>query len=776
MASPFKVFRKHQKGLIVFFGLAAMVAFVFLSGPILQNLLSTSVRNPVVVKTTKYGNLRSSELQTLLQQRAKVVRFLRQVQSAVVRAGGDGTISGTLASQLGRTDRETVVGTWLVVQHAKQLGLVVSDQAIKKFIRDVTENRVHASELKLILKKLSLRQRYFFELLRHELLALRMQKMFEYSVHGVTPAQRWDYFNRLERKATIEAAPVPVANFARDIEDPGDEVLKEFFEQYKERYAHPNFPEPGFRRPRRIAVRYFKAETEKFAASAVSEEEIRKRYEENKDLYDRMYQDVEAPPTEEKPVEEEPTQSEGEATEKGEGPSEDPSTPTDQTMTEGEEEAAAAENVEKTPAEPAEDATGEPAPEAEGDKSGETSSIKSASPFVLTSFAQEEPAETEPAEGEPAEAESESQPPAVDSGPAEDTAAEPLQEPSAPPPESPVKDQSDAAGTPAEGEPSAESDQPKDPLAGPMGKAIRNELANEKIGAIFGEIQAKLRQFNAEQALHEADPNKPAPTKLDSDALARQHGLTTDQTRLVSQLGMMDFDIGKSYVPMGYQRSVPFLSFAFEESRALHEAMESYDAEGNRYLSWSVEKVPETIPEFTDAGVRQEVLDAWRMVKARDAAEKEAQRLRDEALASGKSLKEAFAGKPDLPVTATDPFSWMTYGSVPTGVSRTPPQLSEVKGVDVPGDEFMRAVFDLDVGEIGVAMNQPKTVAYVVRMTEANPSETVLRTQFESDRWGTYLTVGREEQRQLFLAWQEELRKGAGLEWVERAADTQQAE
>ena len=100
----------------------------------------------------------------------------------------------------------------------------------------------------------------------------------------------------------------------------------------------------------------------------------------------------------------------------------------------------------------------------------------------------------------------------------------------------------------------------------------------------------------------------------------------------------------------------------------------------------------------------------------------------------------------------------------------TRPRFSKVEGVDMPRTEFMRKVSELKVGEIGVAMNHPKTVAYVIRVAEINPSEEFLQTQFQSDREFTYQAVGREDQSRIFRAWQEELENTAGLKWVESAA------
>ncbi len=57
----------------------------------------------------------------------------------------------------------------------------------------------------------------------------------------------------------------------------------------------------------------------------------------------------------------------------------------------------------------------------------------------------------------------------------------------------------------------------------------------------------------------------------------------------------------------------------------------------------------------------------------------------------------------------------MTYGNIASSASYAPPRISEVEGVNMPGQAFMREVFALKKGETGAAMNQPQTVAYVIR-------------------------------------------------------------
>ncbi len=106
---------------------------------------------------------------------------------------------------------------------------------------------------------------------------------------------------------------------------------------------------------------------------------------------------------------------------------------------------------------------------------------------------------------------------------------------------------------------------------------------------------------------------------------------------------------------------------------------------------------------------------AWKMEKARPLALEEAQRLADQATQSGQSLGEVFGADDGRQVTESDPFSWLTIGATPF-TRNFQLRLNEVAGVDDAGPAFMQAVFNLGVGDVGVAVNHPQAVVYVVRV------------------------------------------------------------
>ena len=202
-----------------------------------------------------------------------------------------------------------------------------------------------------------------------------------------------------------------------------------------------------------------------------------------------------------------------------------------------------------------------------------------------------------------------------------------------------------------------------------------------------------------------------------------------------------DYNIGKSRIGRS-----PFTDYAYHTLVAYRPTQSSETKTKNYYLFWIIDETKDRIPNLDERGVRAEVVEAWKMVHARKDTLAAAEKLADEARKAGKSLKTFFAHR-HIHVTETAPFSWMT---VPTD---EPPVLSKVKGVDMAGPEFMRKVFALREGEIGVAMNEPQTVAYVVRVVNFDPRIGLLMNWFPTAPLKEYLPICAEDQLKLFEAW-----------------------
>lgn len=830
MASPFRVFRKHQKAMLVVLGLMAMIAFVFL--PIIMDQMATrSVANPVVVTTTEYGDVTRNQLWQMLQRRQVLIGFLQRVQMAVREAGGTGQAAQQLLYQVGGTTEEAAINTWLLAQKAQDLGVAVDDAAVNDLLNEITEQRLSGEDIQKILRDFHISQAVLFDSMQTELLSMRMQAMFASSLAATTPAQGWDFYQRLNRKATVELVAVPVARFADKVPDPDEKTLQEFFNKYKDRLPDPSTPEPGFRIPRRVAVEYLKADYEKVLETVeVSDEEIRKYYEEHKENYKReelpAAQPEQPSATEVKPEPasatppakpEEKPQTEPVKDSAPDKPAESPAPSS---------EAAKPKTAEEPEPKGEDQAKPEENPSEEKPAADESSAIHPASPFMLASYQEgEAPAEeSQPAEsseksdekpaekapekpaaegpaGEPKKPEEpkpsdESQSPEKSSGPeimpqqpaAPEPAVEEKTEPAVKeePAETAKPAEKPAAGEPVAEKPAAEKptataaavEAPKAPSYLPLEEVrdeIRRQLAREraraKVDELLQQAQERMAVYHNQWIVYEAtvkqegQASKSPPVKPDLAKLAEGTPLTAHETELVSSVEVMRLDIGDSWIG-----SAPFAEYAYATSLLKFKPSTSQDNDGNSYLFWKTEEAEEREPEFEDPQVRQEVLRQWKLVQARELAIQEAKKLAEEARKSGKTFKEFFAGRQDATVVEAGPFTWLTYGDLPPMYwlqSQQPPRISEVEGVEAAGPDFMRTVFRLDAGGIGVAMNHPQTSAYVVRAVEFNPLPEVLWTLFLEDPLSRYMAAA-QDRREVASDWMEGIKQAAGFEWKEK--------
>ncbi len=710
-----------------------MLSFVFL--PTILEIMQTGGRgrNPVVVKTTKYGSLTERQLDAVLRQRQRLYTFLRQLHDVVRTKGGRGEAVGQALSSFGNSSasEEAAVDNWLHARRAEDLGLKVSEKAVNDYLASLTEGKAGNDDVRQILKRAQMSQAHLFEGLRQEMLSLRLAQMFWISLAAATPAQRWDYYQQLNRRAKIEAVPIAASKSVDKVPTPSDEVVREFFEKYKERLPDPDSPEPGFREPHRIDVQYLKATVESFMdPAAVTEQAVRDYYEANKE---RLYKDrlPEAPP---------PVAPKAEPPPKTEPPKAEPP------------------KTEPPKSEPPKSAPKAAPPKSEPEKGkptapvpGKTSLLPRRSPFRLVSeqktTAQAPTPKAEPPAPKPAQPAAKAEP-AAKSEPASPKAKPPA-----------AKTEPAAGAAPVKYKPLGD-------VKEEIRKTLAREAAQEKVREVLRRVQDRLAQFETQWTLYDTlEPDKkastPPPARPDFVALAKEHRLTAAETGLLSALQVSGTDIGKSRVEGGAE----FIGVAFEKSVPSFRPGTSQDNEGRSYLFWEVNDTPERVPELDDASVRQQVLNAWKLLQARDVATKEAERLAAEARSANKSLAGLFAARKDLQVLSPAPFTWLTFGNVPVWFRMRPPQYSEVTGIPGAGTDFMRAVFALKAGEVGLATDQPKSTVYVIRLAEYIPSESLLWDTFVADDYRGYAMAARYDQMVAGGRWREGIRTEAGLKW-----------
>lgn len=709
MAGSFDLFRKYQRSLLVAVAILAMLAF-FVLPPFLQMGGSGPGGDPVAARWSG-GEISEGQLERSVAMRSVVNRFLVE---AAVAAGRDPS-----RLPLFPEAEEAVVRTILVNEEARANGLVVSDTAINDFLAQWTNNLVRPEQLAEIIASLRLgptavSQHALFEALRAELTGRNMLFMFQTGFSGDPPGWRWDYYKRLEQKAAVEVVPVPVESVVADVPAPTEAALRAFFDRYKDDLPDPRSDAPGFRKPRRAKYEYFVAKREAFEAAAakdVTDDEIAAFYEKNKATMFRAAAEAKTPPADAAP--------------KAEAPATEPAQP------EG----------------PVKDA--KPADNKQGGSRPRTK---------VQAVAFKQPA---------AESKSAAKP---DAKPAADVKPATAATPAAKPAEETAKPASDAKPTP-DAEPASETALDFEPLE-KVKDRIREQLAREKanarIDAIFSAIAGDIGRYAEDVALWKARGGSASPpSPPDIDLIATKQALEAGRSELVTaEQAVASGGIGQSFefvADPGSRfgiRQQNWLDSIFGQNTMPLRPVTSRDVAGNRYLSWKTDDQAEFTPMFDD--VRDDVEFSWRIVEGRSLARKKAEELAARARSEKQSFEMLLGGNTTLKAAKIAPFTWLSTGA------NGQPVLSQPDGVQMPGDEFMEAVFSLESEQTTVAFNEPRTVCYAIRLESLEPPVAELREKFleaKSDprRIGA---VAQGEFSRSFGDWLAGLEKRYGLTWV----------
>jgi hypothetical protein len=293
---------------------------------------------------------------------------------------------------------------------------------------------------------------------------------------------------------------------------------------------------------------------------------------------------------------------------------------------------------------------------------------------------------------------------------------------------------------------------------------LARRAAEQKAEEVLAQLEKPLREYELKWLEHAKRANTAAvpPERPLFKDLAAKHGIASNETGLITVWEVDRFDIARTRI----DGNRPFAEVAFGPLN-LFQRMRCKDTEGNAsFLFWKVEDKPERDVTLEEPGVRERVIQAWKFREARALARAEAGRMADEARKAEKPLKQVF-GPRGKKVIEPEPFTWMTFGFLPPPVSQLGARLSEVAGIELAGEEFMQAVFELEPGQFGVAMNYPETVAYVIRVADYTPSRDELWDDFVKNGLEFSSLVARNELQDSQIAWLDELKSQSGFQWVE---------
>lgn len=758
MANPLRYLRKHQKvGLAV---LCIVVTITWGIGTAIQQVgqddtsKSSSRSDSVVVATWKDGNITRSDLKRMGWEHQAVIRFLMAVVERVQDAGAKPQAPFLSIRQDGidlglamRSDDPTLVQIMMFAEKADEFGVQVDQKAMMDYLNNLGGFLLAEADFHELARQTVSQYRdgergtplvtvtQLFDRLKVELAALQAKAMFTSGLTGFSTGELWEYHEQLRRRDKIEAYPISVADYKDRIKesDAKEADLKKIYEDGKERVAHPEGHQPGFRQPLRLAFGYVKVDFQKYLDAAkknISEEMLVAEYE--KEIAAGNFRNL-----------------------KFEVP--------DATKTEGDKPSTPAGDADKPSGE------GDKPPEkppAEGTKADAPSDApKAKEPAAESKSCQEEPAQRaakedakdakEEKNDQPAAADATEKPPekVADDKAADDKAA----------------DDKAAAEKPPEPEfkPLSEvRDQLLNQLASPEARTA-SDLAVREIMNAVSEYGTKYTRWSEDQKAGSKTGTKD-PGELKLKALAEKHGLTVGQTKLADQFAVAATELGEQAAFRGVRGTVPFADGAYYENRPLFAPQEASSISGETtFVYWRTQAEQSVTLPYDQ--VRKQVVAAWVKERAVEEARKEAEALAAKA-AKAPSLKDVLTAEQAKKVVQPLPFSWLTVGGSPLAFGGAP-SFSNVSGIPLARDEFMKEVFSLDVGEAGVAINQPHTTVYVVRVVAEEPALDIRREMFlsglQAGIFGDLVSYARMASQDIVGDVVEELRKEYKLEWKE---------
>ncbi|MDR1962559.1 MAG: SurA N-terminal domain-containing protein [Planctomycetaceae bacterium] len=822
---PFRSFQRNQKFWLAILGVGTMISFIIL--PVLMQLFSGSGGGTgpgEIAYSRRYGRVNEQTLAELNRNREDLGRFYFVLYQQLADPGNQEqmmtlrNLEMTAAQYDQALEQEELVNQWLLAQYAKDQGMSIDKTDITNHLKQLTGNLLTKTVYQKTLESVGMSEQRFEYLINSELLCIRMDETFGISLNVIPPATRWDWFQRLNRQITAEIAAIPVDQFVDKIAAPNNAQLQKFFDNYKDKPFNPTLLDSGFTVPEKMAFQYVEAVPGQKILDSISEEEIKKYYEENKEAQFRkpvqpigtspslpslpgqnLFQpgrlggltptpgmfptphlprptvEVKSPEVNTEtplPPQTEPVPA---ADEKKEEPKTEPIPSTNQEIKPAVEEKpeppksepAKPESVQPEPVkpEPPKSEPVQPKPVQPEPEKKETSAFLSMRTRFVSYQTETETEKstnpvTEPAQQKPEEPKAEVKPEPTQQKP-EELKAEVKPEPTQQKVEEPV-DLSILY-------------RPFDEVK----EQIRLTLATEKVMKSIALIEEKMRDYFQVYNTH-LDQEKAAPPMPDLTAFVEEQGLVLKTVPLETVYGALKSEFARGATEREY------LFNLFNESPIVFEPKKVGSG-----LLWVTEIQPENKPEKLEE-IKETVLKRWKEVEARPLALKRAEELAMEVRSSEKSLAETFLGRSDVPVVETEPFTYKSYGAsmyaAIFAMRGIPPRLGEVcekgvaagdseignKWIAAPGVEFLETASSLSIGEVGVVFNQPQTVAYIIRITGSSPSEEVLWEQFQNASMLEYRLAGYPELvAEARNAWLNKIYEESGFKWVRKPESVQ---
>lgn len=750
-SSPFELFRRNLKPLMVL--LTGLALFAFVALPVLDTYMrqSAGATGSDVVATYSGTELTRGRVNYFTQNHNSVVRFLILLGQETISRGGTPQVVGfSFDDQSGQVTQVGInqfpsemgsIRSLMLASLAQTEGFELDDNALQVWLEQYTNGTMTEKEIIGLLMRETqnrLGRPHLYEQLRTHLLAEVYEKR---GVSGLflgqsprsgpllTPEEHWDNFLKLNRSAIVSAYGIKVADYLPETtESPSQIEIEAMYEDGKDRDPNKFSSEPGFHRQYVAKYEYVAGDLQSYIDAEVaklSEEEIRADYDRRVKGGDFLIPvDVSLPPIEEPAAE---TEAEGASSSEGETADASAASSSETSgsapVSEGEPE-----QTEGSAAEDAGSETdGQTGQQEAAPSTDEQSSAANVEAVRLVSAFQQEASEQQ--DGEAAQADSPQNPEQADQ-PADEA----------------VVDNAPSEDSETETVESYES------VRVQVAEDMVRDAAQKRMADALTRVESQMQDYFRQHTKYETtvkikgDEGREPPAKPSLEQLAEELGLIhevigpysvstiTETTAsgefiepIAGSVSMDSIQMGQSanFVQLAYS---PASAESQEPSLGLFTPISTLSPNPGtmrQYLTWKIEQVAAYTPTLEE--VKDEVVMAIRLKEARKLAVQAA-----EAIVSQGKDKESVELKDLIPEDKRDslkeglgPFTWMTSLGM-SGAS-----IGTVPEIEAAGADFMKVVFTNEAGTISVATDQPGDVVYIIQADSFQPGEEELHEQFK---------------------------------------------
>ena len=267
----------------------------------------SATRNPQEEIVLEWNNGKNQitefKMEGIRVRHAMLVRFLAGLVTASVNKGGNPQGIGIIRDQKTgeirepgislNNSEEALVQRLLLADKAREMGLVVDNEAINHFLNQTTGGVLSRNEIQAIRSREledRLDENQLFMLLGEHLLAQKMQILIVSGARLTTPGVHWDYFNRMNRRIAASVMPLNVDDYIGEVEDPKESLVNQIYEEFKNIEPSPNSSDPGFKQPMQVALEYLVLDMKALQSKAkgeIGEKQVEEFYNENLDQFKR---------------------------------------------------------------------------------------------------------------------------------------------------------------------------------------------------------------------------------------------------------------------------------------------------------------------------------------------------------------------------------------------------------------------------------------------------------------------------------------------------------